>query len=123
VDRLLKMPALAADYVRAGSETTKYLPPLHDGHKRKATIVTTSKMFALRLRPYISETSQPSPPLISEAAPAQRAGTTSLLMMDVVTSRFIADRNVAVASAYTPVSGPHGPLTRRYAPATANALP
>jgi len=47
------MPALAADYVRAGSETAKYLPPLHDGHKIKATIVTTSKVFALRLRPYM----------------------------------------------------------------------
>ncbi|CAE1144080.1 protein of unknown function [Serratia sp. Tan611] len=44
----------------------------------------------------------------------------SLLMMDVVTSYLIAIGSIAECSEYTPVSGPNGPLTRRYATAAAS---
>ena len=41
-----------------------------------------------------------------------------LFMMDVVTSGLIAVSHIEVSSESTPVSGPHGLLTRRYAAAT-----
>ncbi|QTZ89851.1 hypothetical protein GQ627_0FII00002 (plasmid) [Klebsiella pneumoniae] len=43
-------------------------------------------------------------------------------MMDVVTRGLVAVRGDAVSSEYTLVSGPTGPLTRRYATTTALAL-
>ncbi|EAW8702457.1 hypothetical protein LM60_20810 [Salmonella enterica] len=51
----------------------------------QSKIVTTSRIFTQRRKSCTPEPSQPLPPLKSEAAPAQRAGTISLLILDDVT--------------------------------------
>ncbi|EBQ8410804.1 hypothetical protein B6107_18950 [Salmonella enterica] len=50
---------------------------------KKIFVVTTSNLFIQK--PVPTRPSSPSPPLKSAAAPAQRAGTISLLMMNDVT--------------------------------------
>lgn len=57
----------------------------------------------------IRVTSETDPPLKSGAAPAQRAGTESLLMMDDVTRFSVAVSILAVEIVNTLVSGPSGP--------------
>lgn len=64
----------------------------------------------------------PSSQLKSAAAPALRAGTESLLIMNVVTNIPAAVTLLAGRIEYTLVSGPHGPLTRRYAPTAGKPL-
>ncbi|MCT6999619.1 hypothetical protein M1739_23590, partial [Salmonella enterica subsp. enterica serovar Abaetetuba] len=49
VDRLLKMPALAADYVRAGSETPE-APPVALRQVPTIHIVTTSRILTRETR-------------------------------------------------------------------------
>ncbi len=74
-----------------------------------ATLVTTLK-YNHRENPVQRRTETTKPLLITEKRrrPAQRAGTESLLIMNVVTKKFIAVSLLAGSPQYTLVSGPHG---------------
>lgn len=60
-----------------------------------------------------------SPPTAKPPPPRPKAGNSSGFEMGVVTNNRVAEGSVAGALDYTLVSGPKGPLTRRYAPAAA----
>ena len=116
------MTALAADsrprrFENTRSTSRRNAPGPNRSHFSYNTQMQQPKKPA---RPCKSDTTEPLPTTEKRRRPGRRPGTTSLLMLDDVTKLLSSCKWFWLEVSHnTPVSGPDGPPTRRYAPAAA----